>query len=178
MPDGRFAPGGILADVGGGSRVGAEEALRRFRADAFDRRVVLDPPRTMIERGRRKRLARGVRPSDYMVGEAVGRPFPDRSIDPGLSIGVLGCRIDESVPRAVRELWRVLRPGGLVFVPVSRWRGDAHDPSLRALGYVRPDSLRPGWSLYPRPATGPWARAVYGSGISVCSFPSGSRTMA
>ena len=152
MLRGRTPWGGVLLDVGGASGVGAEEAVRLAPDGTYRRRVVLDPQRGMLVK---------VRPDPVRVGrldvvqaDAVRLPFPDRSVDVLLSLGVLCCMTDDALPLAVAETWRVLRPGGLAVVGVPLRRGDADDPLFRALGFQRVRRLRPGRSLYERPPEG------------------------
>ena len=46
-------------------------------------------------------------------------PIPDASVDLATSFDVLYCLDDEVERAAVREMWRVLKPGGLVLVNVA-----------------------------------------------------------
>ncbi len=46
-------------------------------------------------------------------------PFADRSADVTTSFDVLYCLTDEAERQAVREMWRVLKPGGLALVNVA-----------------------------------------------------------
>jgi ubiquinone/menaquinone biosynthesis C-methylase UbiE len=146
----RVSPGGVLLDIGGASGVGAEEAVRIAPPGTYRRRVVLDPQRGMLAQARRD--PRRPQPLELVQGDAIRLPLPDRSVDVALSLGVLCCMTDEAVPLAVAETWRVLRPGGLVVVGVPLRRGDDDDPLFRAQGFRRVASLRPGRSLYERPA--------------------------
>lgn len=52
-------------------------------------------------------------------GSVTDLPFPDASMDVATSFDVLYCLDDASEARAVREMWRVLRPGGIVLVNVA-----------------------------------------------------------
>jgi ubiquinone/menaquinone biosynthesis C-methylase UbiE len=67
-------------------------------------------------------------------------PFADQHFDAVLAMGVLEYALDERA--ALRELTRVLRPGGTLIVsfpnahsPYARWRGLVY---YRAIGYARP----------------------------------------
>jgi ubiquinone/menaquinone biosynthesis C-methylase UbiE len=146
---GRVRPGSVLADVGGGTGVGAEEAARGEPPGTYRHCLVLDPQRGMLLRARQHRP--GAR--EVVVADAVDLPLPDRSVDVVLCLGVLCCMTDDSVPRAVAEMWRVLRPGGLAVVAVPLRRGDQDDPDFRSAGFVRLRQLRPGRSLYQRPSS-------------------------
>ncbi len=92
-------------------------------------------------------------PLDPVVADAVRLPLPDRSVDVVLLLGVLCCMTDDAVPPAVDETWRVLRPGGFALVTVPLARGDADDPTFRARGFRAIARLRPGRTLYLRPAS-------------------------
>jgi demethylmenaquinone methyltransferase/2-methoxy-6-polyprenyl-1,4-benzoquinol methylase len=51
---------------------------------------------------------------DWVVGDAMALPFPDRSFDVyTISFGI---RNVTRIPDALREAWRVLRPGGRLMV--------------------------------------------------------------
>jgi SAM-dependent methyltransferase len=52
-----------------------------------------------------------------MVGDALRLPFPDDSLTAVLSFGVIE-HFPEGPQAALRELWRVLRPGGVAFISV------------------------------------------------------------
>ena len=153
MLRGRTPSGGVLLDVGGATGVGAEEAVRLAPEGTYRQRLVLDPQRGMLLKVRYDPVRVGR--LDVVQADAGRLPFPDRSVDVLLSLGVLCCMTDESLPLAVAETWRVLRPGGLAIVSVPLRRGDADDPLFRAQGFRRVLSLRPGRSLYERPAPGP-----------------------
>jgi ubiquinone/menaquinone biosynthesis C-methylase UbiE len=149
----RVRAGSLLVDVGGGTGVGAEEAARILPPGTFRRRLVLDPQRGMIVRARHRRT--GPDAMDVGVADAVALPLADGSVDVVLSLGVLCCMTDAAVPHAVRETWRVLRPGGLALVTVPLRRGDADAPLFRTAGFERVAELRPGRTLYARPPDGP-----------------------
>ena len=79
---------------------------------AFGWAVGLERSLTGIGHGRRarRRLVRGT----------VARlPFPDASVDVATSFDVLYCLDDETERAAVAEMWRVLKPGGVLLVNVA-----------------------------------------------------------
>lgn len=100
------APGGRVLEVGCGRGVGTEILLRRFRAetvDAFD----LDP--AMVERARR-RLSRYAGRVHLFQGDVEAIPAQSGTYDAVFDFGII-----HHVPawrRALREIFRVLRPGG------------------------------------------------------------------
>jgi SAM-dependent methyltransferase len=52
-------------------------------------------------------------------GTVTALPFPSRSADLATSFDVLYCLDDESERRALREMWRILKPGGHVLINVA-----------------------------------------------------------
>lgn len=147
---GRVPSASVLADVGGGTGVGAEEVTRVLSPTEFQRRLVLDPQRGMLLRAPRRPERPGA--PELVVADAARLPLADESVDVLLSLGVLCCMNDEAVPSAVSETWRVLRPGGFAVVSVPLRRGDADEPLFQAAGFRTVQKLRPGRSLYQRPA--------------------------
>ena len=79
--------------------------------------VDVDP--NMLAAGRARAAASGVAP-DLMQGEIRALPFADSSFDIVVAVTVL-CFVDDAA-QAVREMTRVLRPGGrLVIGELGRW---------------------------------------------------------
>jgi SAM-dependent methyltransferase len=65
-------------------------------------------------------LAAGRRFGRRLVGGSVAAlPFADASVDLATSFDVLYCLSDETERRALREMWRILKPGGFVVVNVA-----------------------------------------------------------
>jgi SAM-dependent methyltransferase len=65
-------------------------------------------------------LAVGRRFERRLVGGSVAAlPFADASVDLATSFDVLYCLNDETERRALREMWRILRPGGFIVVNVA-----------------------------------------------------------
>jgi SAM-dependent methyltransferase len=54
-----------------------------------------------------------------VAGSVAALPFADASMDLATSFDVLYCLDDETERRALREMWRVLKPGGIVLVNVA-----------------------------------------------------------
>jgi SAM-dependent methyltransferase len=61
-------------------------------------------------RSRGRRLVRGT---------VAALPFPDACVDVATSFDVLYCLDDDTERRAVSEMWRVLKPGGLAVINVA-----------------------------------------------------------
>jgi SAM-dependent methyltransferase len=72
--------------------------------------VELTPVALEVGRARGRRLVRGT---------VTALPIADASADLATSFDVLYCLDDESEARALAEMWRVLRPGGLALVNVA-----------------------------------------------------------
>jgi ubiquinone/menaquinone biosynthesis C-methylase UbiE len=109
---------GQVLEVGGGT--GANLA---YYGPAVDELTVTEPDPAMLRRLERK--VDGARPVTVLRAPAEDLPFGDASFDVVVSTAVL-CSVDDQ-PRAVRELRRVLRPGGtLLFAEHVR----SDDPEL------------------------------------------------
>jgi demethylmenaquinone methyltransferase/2-methoxy-6-polyprenyl-1,4-benzoquinol methylase len=103
----RLAPGERVIDVCGGT---GDLALIAARAVGVAGRVVVyDVNRDMLEAGQAK-LAAARAPLDLVEGDAENIGFPDASFDAAL-VG-FGIRNVTRHDRALREMVRVLRPGG------------------------------------------------------------------
>jgi len=101
--------GGVALEVGCGRGVGVAIILERFQAervDAFD----LDPDMVALARRRLERYAGRVR---LWTGDATNIAAPDGAYDAVFDFGII-----HHVPewrRAVREVARVLKPGGKLY---------------------------------------------------------------
>jgi demethylmenaquinone methyltransferase/2-methoxy-6-polyprenyl-1,4-benzoquinol methylase len=131
-------PGSWVLDVATGTGLVARELARRRNVHV----VGLDQSEDMLLRGASGVAAVGLRERvSFVRGRGEALPFPDGAFD-GLTFTYLLRYVDDPA-QTLRELSRVLRPGGVMaglefFVPV--------DPYLRA-----------GWKLYTRtvlPAVG------------------------
>jgi SAM-dependent methyltransferase len=72
--------------------------------------IELTPAGLRVGRAHRRRMVRGT------VGAI---PLPDRSVDVATSFDVLYCLDDETERRAVAEMHRVLKPGGIALINVA-----------------------------------------------------------
>jgi demethylmenaquinone methyltransferase/2-methoxy-6-polyprenyl-1,4-benzoquinol methylase len=120
-------PGMRLLDVAGGTGDIAFRFLARLHGRGHA--TVLDMTEDMLAEGRRRAEARAFADAiDWVAGDAMALPFPDRSFDAyTISFGI---RNVTRIPEALAEAYRVLRPGGrLLVLEFSR----VHEPSLRWL---------------------------------------------
>jgi demethylmenaquinone methyltransferase/2-methoxy-6-polyprenyl-1,4-benzoquinol methylase len=118
--------------------------------------VGLDITPEMITLARRKALAHqgpGTRdegPVRFLLGDMLALPFPARTFD--LVTTGYGIRNVPDLPASLREVWRVLRPGGRFF---SLDFDRPPNPVVRAayLAYLWTVGSAIGWAMYRRPDT-------------------------
>ncbi len=105
-------PGQHLLDVAGGT---GDIAFRFLKRAPGASAVVLDMTEDMLIAGRSRAEADQMSDSlDWVVGDAMALPFPDNSFDVyTISFGI---RNVTRIPDALREAFRVLRPGGRLMV--------------------------------------------------------------
>jgi arsenite methyltransferase len=121
---------GRVLDVGCGPAVMAAELLER--ADEF---WGIDISAQMIGKGR-ARIARHPRAEHchLATGDGEALDFPDRFFDAVVSLGMLEYLV--TYQRALAEIWRVLRPGGVAVLAVPNRRSPYH-LSRRGAGIMR-----------------------------------------
>ena len=105
-------PGQRLLDVAGGTGDVAFRCLKRAPAA---RAVVCDMTESMLVAGRQRAEADHLAENlDWVVGDAMALPFESNSFDVyTISFGI---RNVTRIPDALREAYRVLRPGGRLMV--------------------------------------------------------------
>lgn len=134
--------GGVAIDLAGGTG-----DVARLLADAGRRVVVCDPSLAMMRAGRR----RGDSGLVWLAGEAEKMPFAGASVD--LLTVAFGLRNATSLPLALAEIWRVLKPGGrfvcLEFSRPAAWLVPLYDlysflviPRLGALVAQEPQAYQ------------------------------------
>lgn len=105
-------PGDVVLDIGSGA--GTDVLIASGLVGDAGRVIGLDMTRAMLRKLERNATATGARNVEPVGGNAEEIPLPDESVDVVTSNGVLNLVPDK--PRAVREVFRVLRPGGCVQV--------------------------------------------------------------
>jgi demethylmenaquinone methyltransferase/2-methoxy-6-polyprenyl-1,4-benzoquinol methylase len=106
----RLAPGNTALDLATGT---GDLALRIARAHPEVRVIATDPSRGMLDVAVEKARPLGER-IRFAVGDAQAIDLPDRSVE-AVSIA-FGIRNVEDRPRALREMARVVKPGGRVVI--------------------------------------------------------------
>jgi len=101
-----------LLDVAGGT---GDIAFRFLKRAPGAEAVVLDMTESMLVEGeRRSEAAQLAGKLDWVVGDAMALPFPDRSFD--VNTISFGIRNVTRIPDALKEAFRVLKPGGRLMV--------------------------------------------------------------
>lgn len=119
-------PGQTVLDIGCGAgvdtlfaavQVGAEGELNAARGAAYG----VDLSREMLERARENASLAASRNVFFALASAHSLPYADASFDLVISNGVFN--LVEDKPRALAEVYRVLRPGGRVHIADQVQRG-------------------------------------------------------
>ncbi len=110
---GNIAPGMRILDAGCGDGRNLVYLLReRFEVFALD----AHPDAIARVRQLSQSLATGLPPENFQVGAIERMPFPDLFVDVVICNSVLHFARDEKQFRAMlSEMWRVLKPGGMLF---------------------------------------------------------------
>lgn len=101
-------PGNTLLDVGAGA--GSDSLLAAELVGSEGRVIALDITPAMVRKLQRTARDAGYENITALEGSAEAIPLPDESVDAVTSNGALNLVPDKR--RAVREMFRVLRPGG------------------------------------------------------------------
>lgn len=104
--------GHTVLEVGPGTGYFIVEVARRLGPEG--RLVCVDIQPEMIGALRRRLLRQGATNAQPMVGDALGLPLAESSVDRAFLVTVLGEVPDR--PKALAELRRVLKPGGILSI--------------------------------------------------------------
>jgi ubiquinone/menaquinone biosynthesis C-methylase UbiE len=121
-------PGGRVLELGAGSGYFSVGEARRLAPDG--RLLCLDLQPEMARYLRQRLDEGGVRNVDVIVGDAMNLPLEADSLDAAFLVTVFGELPDRR--RALAELWRVLREGGVLSITES-----LPDPHYQREGNVR-----------------------------------------
>ena len=105
---GRLAPGETVLDLGCGA--GFDTLQAAWQVGTEGRVIAVDMTEAMVDKVRRGVAEAGLHNVDVRPGYAELLPIDDGTVDVLISNGVINLCPDK--PRVMREIWRVLRPGG------------------------------------------------------------------
>lgn len=130
-------PGSLILDVGCGSGASALPAAERV--GALGHVTGIDLAEKLLELARRKAQEKRLNNVEFRVGNMVDTGFAEASFD--AVICVFGIFFVPDIASAVRELWRLLRPGGKL--AITTWGSNFFEPANTvfwdAVREVRPD---------------------------------------
>lgn len=123
-------PGERILDVGHGPGAPARYLATLVAPDG--RVVAVDRSRRFAQQLRATANEQGVRHLAIARAEAESLPFPDASFDAAICVNVLEAVRDKA--RALREIGRVLKPGGRVLVAHGDYESQVYATTDRELG--------------------------------------------
>jgi ubiquinone/menaquinone biosynthesis C-methylase UbiE len=141
--------GGRVLDVGCGTGASAIPAAEKVGRDG--RVIGVDLAERLLEVGREKARRLGLANVEFANADMESLGYPDDHFDAVVSVFSIFFVTD--MARQLRELWRMVRPGGQLAVTTSGARMFEPGTSIfwKAVGEVRPDLVS---------AVSPWERIV------------------
>ena len=157
-----------VLDVGCGT--GTASFLMAEQVGVNGEVVGIDLSEKMLERGRRKQENIEVRNVTFLRANAEDIPFPDDSFDKVTFFAVLHEMNHDGRINALKEVCRVLKPGGRVLisdlgVPETRMGRFLMKAVLLVEGETAKEMLRRGLDAEVREAAGDGLRVVYGKSV-------------
>jgi SAM-dependent methyltransferase len=123
----RTGPDDMVLDIGAGLGGPARRLARRTGC----RVIAMDAlPEVLLQGKRRTRGEEERERVTFVAGSADSLPFRSELVDQVWSLGVVA-HIDDS-PSFAKEVFRVLRPGGVLVLTESFWQGDEEPRFVRS----------------------------------------------
>jgi ubiquinone/menaquinone biosynthesis C-methylase UbiE len=154
-------PGSSVLDVCCGSGASALPAAERV--GPAGQVIGIDLAEKLLELARDKARNNGLHNIEFRVGDMLDTGFADASFD--TVVCVFGIFFVPDIPAAVRELWRLVRPGGKL--AITTWGPNFFEPANTvfwdAVRKVRPD-LHKGFNPWDRISESSTLRDVLNEG--------------
>ncbi len=158
-------PGENVLDVCSGSGASALPAAEAVGPTG--KVIAVDLAADLLGLARAKAKARGLVDIEFRTGDFLALGYPDASFD--AAICAFGIFFIPDMPAAVRELWRMLRPGGRL--AITTWGPDIFEPAngifWDLVRHERPDLQR---------SFNPWDRISDPSGLAAMLESAGVTT--
>lgn len=149
-----LAPGASVLDVGCGS--GASAIPAAVAVGPSGRVIGIDLARRLLDVARTKAAAQKLRNIEFQRADMTSLGYPDASFD--AVVCVFAIFFVPDMVKQVRELWRVVRPGGTL--AITTWGPRMFEPGSQAwwsaVRQVRPDLIA---------TVSPWERITTPQGL-------------